>query len=75
MQAVKATITDGNVTLDQPVDIKGPVEAIVVVLDSDPWQAIVADPRPRPALAKSSREALDEFLAGQTTLLNPENLT
>ena len=47
MQAVKATIKDGNVTLEQPVDIKGPVEAIVVVLDPDPWQARIRDPRPR----------------------------
>ncbi len=39
MQAVKATIKNGNVTLEQPVDIKGPVEAIVIVLDPDPSSA------------------------------------
>ena len=66
MQAVKATIKDGNVTLEQPVDIKGPVEAIVVVLDPDPWEALIRDPRPRPALSAASQEALAEFLTGET---------
>ncbi|MEI8375258.1 MAG: hypothetical protein WCJ35_20750 [Planctomycetota bacterium] len=75
MQAVKATIKNGNVTLEQPVDIKGPVEAIVIVLDPDPWNVLVCDPRPRPALLKASNEALEEFLSGQTTLLDPDNLT
>jgi hypothetical protein len=74
MQAIKAIIRDGNVTLAQPMEIKGPVEAIVVVLDPDPWDAIVRDPRPRPGLSKASQEALDEFLSGQTTPLEPEAL-
>ena len=75
MRAVKATIIDGNVSLDQPVDIKGPVEAIVVVLDPDPWEALIRDPRPRPALVQASNEALAEFLAGQATPLHPDDLT
>ena len=75
MHAVKATIRDGNVTLEQPVDIKGPVEAIVIVLDPDPWQALINDPRPRLALSKASNEALEEFLSGHTTPLDLENLT
>ena len=75
MQAIRATIKDGNVTLEQPVDIKGPVEAIVIVLDPDPWNALLYDPRPRPALAKASNEALQELLSGQTVPLDPEDLT
>ena len=75
MHAVKATIKDGNVTLERPVDIKGPVEAIVVVLDPDPWQALINDPRPRPALSKASNEALEEFLSGQAAPLDAEDLT
>jgi len=75
MHAVKATIKDGNVTLEQPVDIKGPVEAIVIVLDPDPWSALITDPRPRPGLSKASNEALEEFLSGQTLPLEPDNLT
>ena len=74
MQAVRAKITDGNVTLEQPVDIKGPVDAIVVVLDSDPWDAAIRDPRPRPALLQASNEALQEFLGGRTAPLLPESL-
>ena len=75
MHAVKATITDGNVKLEQPVNIKGPVEAIVVVLDPDPWEALIRDPRPRPALTAASQEALAEFLSGRTAPLDPEDLT
>ncbi len=75
MHAVKATIKDGNVTLEQPVDIKGPVEAIVIVLNPDPWNALICDPRPRPALSIASNEALEEFLSGQAAPLDPENLT
>ena len=37
MRAVKATIQDGNISLDQPLNIKGRVDAIVVLLDRDPW--------------------------------------
>lgn len=75
MQAVKATIKDGNVTLEQPVDIKGPADAIVVVLDPDPWNDLICDPRPRQALSKASNEALEEFLSGQAAPLDLENLT
>ncbi len=75
MQAIKATIQDGQITLDQPIDIKGRVEAIVVLLDPDPWQALINDPRPRPALTGASQEALNEFLAGETTPLDFEVLS
>lgn len=75
MRAIKATIEDGNITLDEPMPIKGRAEAIVVVLDPDPWDALIHDPRPRPALTRASQEALDEFLAGQTTPLDPETMT
>ena len=70
MHAIKTTIQDGNISLDQPIDVKGRVDAIVVLLDPDPWTALINDARPRPALAKASQEALVEFLNGQTTPLD-----
>lgn len=75
MHAIRAVIQDGNITLEEPLDFKGRAEAIVVVLDPDPWQAIIEDPRPRPALAKAGQEALEAFLAGQATPLDPETMT
>ena len=72
MKAVRATVEDGNVTLQEPLNVKGRVEAILVVLDAEPWDALLRDARPRPALAEASREALDEFLSGQATPLDPD---
>ncbi len=75
MRAIKATIQDGSITPEEPLNIKGRAEAIVVVLDPDPWDALTNDPRPRPALTRASQEALNEFLAGQTTPLDPETMS
>jgi hypothetical protein len=75
MRAIKATIQDGNITLDQPIDIKGRVDAIIVLLDPDPWKALIDDPRPRPALTKASQDALDEYLTGQATPLDSEAMS
>ncbi|MGD0898528.1 MAG: hypothetical protein ABR915_11875 [Thermoguttaceae bacterium] len=72
MQAVKAIVEDGNVTLQEPLSVKGRVEAILVVLDAEPWDALIRDSRPRPELTGASREALEEFLSGQATPLNPD---
>ena len=70
MQAVKATIKDGNVTLKQPVDITGPADAIVIVLDPDPWTTLICDPRPRRGALKASNEALEEFLSSSSRHLS-----
>jgi len=75
MHAVKAIVEDGSVTLQEPLNIEGRVEAILVILDPEPWDAIDRDARPRPALAKASRQALDEFLHGQTAPLDPDAMT
>ena len=74
MQAIRAVVEDGNVLLDEPLDVKGRFEAIVVVLDPDPWDAIINDPRPRPELVKAGEEALKEFEEGKTTPLDPDNM-
>ena len=75
MQAVKAIVEDGNVTLQEPLNMEGRVEAILVILDPQPWDALIRDTRPRPALTQASRQALDEFLHGQTAPLDPDTMT
>jgi hypothetical protein len=75
MHAIKAIVEDGSVTLQEPLNVEGRVEAILVILDTEPWDVLVRDPRPRPALTKASEQALDEFLHGQTVPLDPDTMT
>ena len=70
MQAIKAVVQDGNVVLDGPLPLQGRYEAILVLLDPDPWDAILNDPRPRPELAKASQAALEEYLSGNTKVID-----
>ena len=74
MQALKAVIENGNATLDEPLEIEGRFEAVLVILDADPWDALIHDPRPRPELVKAGREAIKEFEEGKTTPLNPDKM-
>jgi hypothetical protein len=74
MKAIKAIVENGQIVPEQPLDMFGRHDAIVVVLDADPWEAILQDPRPRPELIKASEEALREHLQGLTTPLDPDNM-
>ncbi len=74
MQALKAVIENGNVTLDEPLESKGRFEAVLVILDVDPWDALIHDPRPRPGLVKAGQEAIKEFEEGKTTPLDPDKM-
>jgi hypothetical protein len=74
MQAIKVTVQDGNVILNDPLPLHGRYEAVLVLLDADPWDAIVNDSRPRPELEKAGQAALEQFLAGKTTPLKSDNL-
>ena len=74
MKAIRVVIDNGRIVPDEPLDISGRCEAILVLSDPDPWDAIINDPRPRPELAKASREALEEYLQGRTTVLDPDNM-
>ncbi len=40
----------------------------------DPWDEIIQDPRPRPELDKAAQEALEDYLQGRTTPLDPDNM-
>ncbi len=75
MKAIKAIVEDGNVLLNEPLGAKGRFDAIVVVLDPDPWADLINDPRPRPELVKAGQEALKEFEEGKTTLLDPDRMS
>ena len=74
MKAIKATIDHGHIVPEEPLDATGRYDAIVVVLDVDPWDATVRDPRPRPDLAKASDEAHQEYLQGKTAPLDPDTM-
>ena len=71
---MRAVIDNGNVILDEPLNVKGRFDAVVVVLDLDPWDSLIHDPRPRPDLLKVGGEALEEFRQGKTTPLDPDNM-
>jgi hypothetical protein len=74
MRALRAVVEDGNVILEGPLDVKGRYEAILVVLDPDPWDSLVRDPRPRPELIRAREEAQREFVEGKTTPLDPDRM-
>jgi hypothetical protein len=74
MKAIKAVIDNGQITPEEPFDANGRYDAIVVVLDVDPWDAILQDPLPRPELVKAREEAMADFFAGRTTPLDPDNM-
>lgn len=75
MKAIKAVIDNGQIMPEEPLDMGGRHDAIVVVLDVDPWDAILQDPRPRPELVKAGEEALQDYLQGKTTPLDPDTMS
>jgi hypothetical protein len=74
MQAIKATVQDGNVILNERVDIKGRFDAVLVLLDPDPWESLVQDPRVRPELVKARQEALQDHAEGKASPLDPDKM-
>lgn len=76
MIAVKAIFRDGQVVLEEPAPTLEPVEVLVVfpVSTVDPWQKILDDPRPRPALSALADEVLAELTQGKTAPLDPDQL-
>ncbi len=74
MKAIKAVIDNGQILPEEPLNLPGRHDAIVVVLDIDPWDAILEDSRLRPELTKAGQEAEADFLAGRTTPLDPDEM-
>ncbi len=76
MRAVKATYKNGKVTLSEKPSVSGPVEVLVVFPEpaDDPWEAILNDPTPRPALIKRMREVEKQIAEGKSSPLNLDQL-
>jgi hypothetical protein len=54
LKAVRGKYVKGKIRLAEPAPASGPVDVLVVFPESsdDPWDAILNDPTPRPALIK-----------------------
>ena len=76
MKAVKAIYKNGKIKLAEKPAEPGPVEVLVVFPEpaSDPWQAIVDDPSPRPALGKWVKEVKKAIAQGKVKALSVEDL-
>lgn len=66
MKAIKAVVQNGRVKLDEPLQDKGRYDAVLVLMDPDPWESILHDPRPRKHLVAARQKALADFAAGKT---------
>jgi hypothetical protein len=76
MKAIKAIYQNGKVKLSEKPAEPGPMEVVVVFPEpsDDPWEAILSDPRPRPALARRIQEVRDEIAKGKTKPLDLDAL-
>jgi hypothetical protein len=76
MKAIKAIYENGEIKLAEPAPDPGPVEVLVVFPEpsDDPWQAILNDASPRPALAHAVQEVLDEIAQGKTETMDLNRL-
>jgi hypothetical protein len=76
MKAIKAIYQNGKVRLAEKPSDPGPMEVVVVFPEpsDDPWEAILSDPRPRPALARRIREVRNEITKGKARALDLNQL-
>jgi hypothetical protein len=70
MKAIKAVYRDGRIHLTEPAPDPGPVEVLVVFPEDDPWQRLLDDPTPRPALVELVKEVRREQEQGKTRPLD-----
>ncbi len=76
MKAIKAIYQNGKVKLSEKPSEPGPMEVVVVFPEpsDDPWDAIVNDPRPRPALAQRIEQVRHARAKGKTKPLDLNQL-
>jgi len=78
MKAIQAIYENGQIKLCEPAPISDaePVNVLVVFPEQveDPWQKILDDPRPRPALEKYVKECREEIARGETRPLDLDQL-
>ncbi|HEV3144319.1 MAG TPA: hypothetical protein VGZ47_10570 [Gemmataceae bacterium] len=72
MKAIKAIYQNGKVKLTEKPSDPGPVEVLIVFPEpsDDPWQEILDDPRPRPALARKIQQVREQIRKGKTKPLD-----
>jgi hypothetical protein len=76
MKAVKATYENGKVTLSESPPEPGPIEVLVVFPETadDPWEQILRDPTPRPALTQRKKDVEEEIARGKASPLDLDQL-
>ena len=76
VKAVKAIYEKGKIKLAEKPAHDGPMEVLVVFPETadDPWQAILDDPTPRPALAQWVRDVKKEIAQGKAKPLELDRL-
>jgi hypothetical protein len=76
MKAVKATYNDGQITWAEKPSAAGPVDVLVVFPEAsdDPWEPILNDATPRPALANRIKEVEAEIAQGKASPLDVDQL-
>lgn len=76
MKAIKGRFEKGEVKLDEPAPAEGPVDVLIVFpeLEDDPWERILSDPRPRPALEQWVAEVQAEIAEGKAMPLKIDDL-
>lgn len=72
MKAIKATYEDGKIELSELPPETGPMEVLVVFPEAtdDPWQQILLDSTPRPALNQWVKEVEEEIAQGKASPLD-----
>jgi predicted DNA-binding antitoxin AbrB/MazE fold protein len=78
MKAIQGVYENGQIKLSEPAPVADgePVNVLVVFPEQveDPWQRILDDPRPRPALEKLVLEVKEEIAQGKAVPLDLDQL-
>jgi hypothetical protein len=76
MKAVRGTYSKGKIRLKEPAPDAGPVDVLVVFPETadDPWDAILNDPTPRPALTKFVKKCREQIAKGKAKPLTLDQL-
>ena len=78
MKAIQGVYENGQIKLSEPAPISDsePVNVLVVFPEEveDPWQKILDDPSPRPALDKLVQECREEIAEGKAVPLDLNQL-
>ena len=76
MKAVKAIYKNGKVELSERPRDPGPIEVVVVFPEAsdDPWEKVLAESKPRPAMSRVVRQVRKEILQGKAKPLDLKQL-